>query len=272
MSPWVRIDENAMDHPKFLALTDGAWRLWCEGQAYCQKHLTNGRIPKAALRGFRYFSTSRVKNLTTEFVPMKGPCWHTEPDGTVQVHDYLEWNDSRDEVLKARSDSRDRRRRWNERERVPGRRRNASSDASPDGDETAYVSSGVCVESREGSSIDSEKIFPRTRGVGSGVMAGSLPRDHLRHAFCGRVCVPEFLHGEFCRKIGGDEAISDQTAHGFYAQVLASIPNDRPIGDDPIKFWRAQFAAVFGSVVVSGGKTAGNAAALARFVARGGTS
>src|SRR5688500_14121612 len=105
--PWVRIDENAIDHPKFLALSDGAWRLWCEGQAYCQKHLTNGVINAAALRRFRYYSSARVKNLTSVLVAGRGPCWHQLGNGDISVHDYLDWNDSAEEVLKSRSDSKD---------------------------------------------------------------------------------------------------------------------------------------------------------------------
>jgi hypothetical protein len=116
MSPWVRIDENAMDHPKFLALSDGAWRLWCEGQAYCQKHLTDGRIDKAALKGFRYYSPSRLRVLTSTLVEGKGPCWHQEPDGGVIVHAYLEWNDSRTAVMSAREEGRARKRRWIDRQ------------------------------------------------------------------------------------------------------------------------------------------------------------
>lgn len=120
--PWVRIDENAIDHPKFLALSDGAWRLWCEGQTYCQKHLTDGRIGLTALKRFRYYSPSRVKNLTTEHVLGKGPCWHQDAAGNIQVHDYLDWNDSAAEVLEAREAAKGRRRRYNE--------KNASVDAS----------------------------------------------------------------------------------------------------------------------------------------------
>lgn len=100
--PWVRIDENAMDHPKFLALSDGAWRLWCEGQAYCQKHLTDGLVLVSALRGFRYYSSSRVKSLTAVQVPGKSSCWHLDSDGNYRVHDFLDWNDSREEVLFSR--------------------------------------------------------------------------------------------------------------------------------------------------------------------------
>lgn len=133
--PWVRIDENAIDHPKFLALSDGAWRLWCEGQAYCQKHLTDGRIGAAALRRFRYYSPARVRNLTAVHVLGKGPCWHQDADGNIEVHDYFDWNESRETVLAAREGARDRRRR--------SRVRHASGDAG----QTANVPCGVeCLE------------------------------------------------------------------------------------------------------------------------------
>lgn len=122
--PWVRIDENAMDHPKFLAISDGAWRLWCEGQAYCQKHLTNGRIEKAALKGFRYYSPSRLRLLTATSIADKAPLWHQAPDGSVTVHDYLDWNDSRADVLSAREEGRERKRRWMDRQ-------NAEKNAVP---------------------------------------------------------------------------------------------------------------------------------------------
>jgi hypothetical protein len=114
-----------------------------------------------------------------------------------------------------------------------------------------------------------ETAAPRpSRGMGSGVMAGSLPRDHVRHAFCGRKCVPDFLHGEFKQSIGGDDP--DASVRQFYAEVMASIQADQPIGEEPLKFWRGQFAARFGTAV-STGKTAGNVAAARAFVARGKT-
>lgn len=147
--PWVRIDENAIDHPKFLALTDGAWRLWCEGQTYCQKHLTDGRIGVTALRRFRYYSPSRVKNLTTIHVHGKGPLWHQAPDGNIEVHDYLDWNDSAADVLTARDAAKNRRRRYDARNGVP------------DADGTANVPSDVvCREGRFGSEGGSGETKP----------------------------------------------------------------------------------------------------------------
>lgn len=137
--PWVRIDENAMDHPKFIAISPNAWRLWCEGLSYCQKHLTDGFIPRQGAKGLRYYSPASLKMLLASLVPGKGPLWH-ESDGGYTVHDYHDWNESRDRVLQARSESRDRRRKWRE--------RHASQDALPATEQTPNGVRGV-VWSRE---------------------------------------------------------------------------------------------------------------------------
>lgn len=78
-------------------------------------------------------------------------------------------------------------------------------------------------------------------------LAGTLPRDHLRHAWCSArgKCVPDFLHGEFCAAIGGDSA--SQRLKAFYEAVELGWPKG-PIGDDPVKLWRAEFARTFPSV------------------------
>jgi hypothetical protein len=92
-----------------------------------------------------------------------------------------------------------------------------------------------------------EAAAPPSRGIGSGVMAGALPREHLRHAFCGRVCVPDFLHAQFQRQIGGDPADADSTLRALYNQVLAGIADDQPIGDRPTDFWQKHFTAAYPS-------------------------
>ena len=77
-------------------------------------------------------------------------------------------------------------------------------------------------------------------------MAGTLPRDHLRHAWCGRVCVPDFLHAEFTGKLTGDPGQLDAAAQqlrAWYAATLDAIPLSQRIGDEPVKFWRQHFAA-----------------------------
>lgn len=102
-------------------------------------------------------------------------------------------------------------------------------------------------------------------------LAGTLPRDHVGHGWCSDrgKCVPTFLHEEFIRSVGGERKSADQRLCAFYAAVEAGWP-EGPIGDDPVKLWRKEFAAKFPSVapVNGSGKTAGNDAALASFVAR----
>jgi hypothetical protein len=79
-------------------------------------------------------------------------------------------------------------------------------------------------------------------------MAGTLPREHLRHVHpCGRVCVPEVLHGALVRQLGGEPADADTRLRTFYRTVLDGIPDEQPVGDQPFDFWRKHFAAAFPS-------------------------
>jgi hypothetical protein len=99
--PWVRIDENAMDHPKVGALSDGAFRLWVQALAYCQKHLTDGYVSDHAVRSMRTFSPKRRSELETAGL------WDRAESG-IQVHDYLVWNDSREAVTAKRDAAKER--------------------------------------------------------------------------------------------------------------------------------------------------------------------
>ncbi len=91
------------------------------------------------------------------------------------------------------------------------------------------------------------KAQERTHAPGASALAGTLPRDHVRHSWCSSrgKCVPDFLHAEFCASVGGDGA--DQRLKAFYEAVELGWP-DGPIGDDPVKLWRREFAAKFPSV------------------------
>ena len=104
MSPWVRIDEKANEHPKIAGLTDGAFRLWVQGLAHCQKFLTDGHIDRVSLKALRAYSPKREHELLTVRL------WDAAEDG-VRFHDYLEWNESRRHVLKVRAQGRERIRR-----------------------------------------------------------------------------------------------------------------------------------------------------------------
>ena len=90
---------------------------------------------------------------------------------------------------------------------------------------------------------------PRPALTASGAGVGTLPRDHVRHAWCGnfRKCVPDFLHGEFVRAMGGAPDAAATRLKAFYEATMADIPDDQVLADEPPKFWRAAFARAFGS-------------------------
>jgi hypothetical protein len=111
--PWVRIDENALEHPKIAALPDGAFRLWVQGLAHCQKFLTDGFIDDRAVKGLRAYSPKRRSELLTAGL------WDHSELG-IQVHDYLAWNDSREHVVAARQHARERLKRMREKRRRNG--------------------------------------------------------------------------------------------------------------------------------------------------------
>jgi len=265
---YFRLEENAMDHPKFIAISANAFRLWCEGTAYCQKLLTDGWIPRTAVKGFRYYTSARVVELLALNVPDKGPLWHEEGE-RYRVHDYLDWNETREKVLAGRKAGKDRLDRWRK-EQAEKRHGTPPHETRY---ETPHRTPSDTPSKQNGTEQNSpperapgERAVSRARGLGAGVMAGALPREHLKHAFCGRKCVPDFLHGEFVQSVGG--ADPDGTVRQFYADVMDGIPDDQPIGEEPLKFWRMQFRARFGGAAVNP-RTAGNLAAAAAFAARG---
>jgi uncharacterized protein YdaU (DUF1376 family) len=65
------------------------------------------------------------------------------------------------------------------------------------------------------------------------------------HAFCGRVCVPDFLHKEFIKALGGDEQKASKRLGEFYLDEMAKWPEGDVPPSDAMKFWRPRFDAKF---------------------------
>lgn len=101
---WVRIHDGAMSHPKVLALSDRAFRVWVNGLSYCQMHLTDGFIPDRA-SGIVGTTVKSVSELCSVGL------WEANPAGWT-VHDYLQWNDSREVVRGKRDSAAERKAKW----------------------------------------------------------------------------------------------------------------------------------------------------------------
>ena len=111
---WARLDDQCNGSAKVLALSDAAFRMWAGALVYCQANLTDGFVPEHAIHTFGVRAPNK-KNIADELcrslVPGKGPCWH-RAEGGFQIHEYLEWNNSKEEILHDREKSKTRLKEW----------------------------------------------------------------------------------------------------------------------------------------------------------------
>lgn len=90
--PWANLDDQFPKHPKVLRLSDGAFRLHISGICYAAQYLTDGLIdadvvPLLMPRFQRRYVTELVERTL----------WIQRGD-VYEIHDYLEWNRSKDQV------------------------------------------------------------------------------------------------------------------------------------------------------------------------------
>lgn len=90
--PYLNLDDNFADHPKVDALSDGAFRLHVAGLLYASKHTTDGYIP--ANRVPRLIRTYKARYLADL---MEATLWRPA-DAGYTIHDYLDWNRSREQI------------------------------------------------------------------------------------------------------------------------------------------------------------------------------
>lgn len=107
---WVKLDDQFAHHPKVLRVGPLSGWLHVCALTYCAQYLTDGFIPKAAVNSLADYSCLReeIGHVAEGIVGMdvlppllKHGLW-TEVEGGYLIHDYLEYNPSRDDVLKKR--------------------------------------------------------------------------------------------------------------------------------------------------------------------------
>lgn len=122
--PWVRFDDQFPIHRKVDILSDAAFRLHVSAVCWCARNLTDGFIATAELR-----SVTRARKpdkVVAELV--RSGVWR-ETGGGWEIHDYLEFQPSREKVDRERKAKAERQKRWSEKRT---NRVDASADASID--------------------------------------------------------------------------------------------------------------------------------------------
>lgn len=271
---WLRIDDTVPTHRKHLKAGPAAAWLWVCGIAYCQRHLTDGFIPEEALALLGVAKGSDA--LASKLVEVGLFC---RVDGGYQVHDYLDLNASRDEAVatkqkrhedKAKAGRAGAAARWQKDGSLPSVP--DSTDVAQRNGETMAPSHPIPSPAQE-PPVPSRPACALPEGRGNGVMAGMLPRDHVRHAACSpnfAWCVPEAVHAKFRGALlarFGDGMAAVAALQGWYAEVWASLPADTVIGD-AFKFWQPLFDAKWAAAPVPTTGKGLNVDAIAAEIAR----
>jgi len=96
---WTRLDDGIFDHPKMLRAGEDAANLYVRALVWCNKHLTDGQIPREALRALtlRRSPETMADRLVTVGL------WEATGDGWF-VHDFAAHNPSRATVEAKRAE------------------------------------------------------------------------------------------------------------------------------------------------------------------------
>ena len=135
--PWVRLDDSFADHPKIAEAGPLAAWLHTKALIYCGRHLTDGRIPKAVVVSLVDWTSvlmgngvtnAHPDNLTLAAALVSVGLWH-EDGAAFQIHDYLQYQPSRAEVLAEREKTKARVQRFRARNVVTSTVTNGVSNA-----------------------------------------------------------------------------------------------------------------------------------------------
>jgi hypothetical protein len=133
--PWVRLDDRFPSHRKVALLSDRAFRLHVSAICWCAENLTDGHISD---RELPLVAHMRGVKATAQQLQNAG-LWDRTDDGWM-IHDYLDYNPSREQVIADRKKNAERQERF--------RQRKKSKPAPPEGGRNG-VSNGVTSDNGE---------------------------------------------------------------------------------------------------------------------------
>jgi hypothetical protein len=120
--PWVKLDDRFPSHRKIALLSDRAFRLHISAICWCAENLTDGHITD---RELPLVAKVRGVKATAQQLAEAG-VWDRTDSGW-EIHDYLDYNPSREQVLAERKKNAERQERF--------RQRKNGKPLPPDGDD-----------------------------------------------------------------------------------------------------------------------------------------
>lgn len=105
---WVRIDDNFADHPKVIALSDTAFRLFITGLCYSNRQLTDGLIPYQIVNAWVGDNPEKPSDELED-----QNLWEREDKG-FKIRSYEEYQPTKEKVTKKREEARERLKKYRE--------------------------------------------------------------------------------------------------------------------------------------------------------------
>lgn len=98
-SMYILVHADIDEHPKIEVLSDAAFRAFVSLLGYCHRRRTNGYVPRT--RWLKVKTKARGELLKV-FPPNENPLAYDRGD-QVEIHDYLDWQQSSAEMAAARA-------------------------------------------------------------------------------------------------------------------------------------------------------------------------
>jgi hypothetical protein len=105
---WVRLDDNFSDHPKIIALSDTAFRLFITGLCYSNRQLTDGLIPYQIVSAWVGHNPMKPSDELED-----QQLWERVDKG-FQIRSYTEYQPTREKVNEKRDAAKERLRKYRE--------------------------------------------------------------------------------------------------------------------------------------------------------------
>jgi hypothetical protein len=182
--PWVKLDDRFPSHRKVALLSDRAFRLHVSAICWCAENLTDGRIGDKELALVAHIRGIKATAKELE----KAGAWDRTDDGWV-IHNYLDYNPSREQVLLDRKKNAERQERFRQRKNgkptppKPVGRNGASNgvtgDAETRGNDTTATrrrhDGDTTAPSNEAVPNEEAKVVELRNGVTNGAPARPVP-------------------------------------------------------------------------------------------------
>lgn len=96
---WIKLDDQWMDHPKIIMAGRDARDIWLASITWCAKHLTDGEFPANLLPSLAVAAGVDVANCQGFARALLDVGLWEETENGYLIHDYLEYNPSREQAL-----------------------------------------------------------------------------------------------------------------------------------------------------------------------------